>query len=731
VLEDPLSPDLTHSTAAGSAPGPDLITRWFLIAVALVGVLYAGFELTPSSYGVVLDQLGAPELGPVAGTARPMRSDEWSILTPYFQAAVRNRFQRVNEISFYREDLRNYEALPLADWGLIFKPQMWAFFLVSPAMAMSIFYALLMCAFLAGFHLLFRRLGAPSALAAAAAVMIYFSGFCQFWLTTFLPLFAGFPWIVLLVLRPMTWWKKALLCTWAFPVFVLSHAYPSMLLTLAWGALILILAFKPSLLRSPGDIAASSVGILAALVVTYAYFIDVIPIMTNTIYPGHRIGPPGTTPYFVALSEIFPFLTFQLDSFHNFIGENICEIGAVGSFLPLLTLCLTRYRALLKNRATRNALTVLLTGFIAITLWEIAPVPTWIGRILLWDTSLSTRWLFTSGFLLTLASVLIWSKKLISLHPFRLALFLLVGPIAGCLFKIGWMVHEGVSFDAAISICLADILLSGFALVAFHVSWLFPAGARAPLMLSTLALMNVYAFGKYNPMQPAGPIFQTPNTPIVQELRKVAGASPNGVVADSRFFGATLSGMGFRSVNHFLLAPKLADLRGYFPTMDKERFNEIFNRSAHIHLTEEPLPRVRYPYWIEAPLEAFLPVRSVRRLELGPKQRNACRQRSDGGIVQSLADHNKLMIEGWAPWKSETADQGIRVSSARALEPGSLSTITRPDIAERLQDYRFVKAGFKLQVSSADGKPLRPDEVALFAFGTANGETRLACCACP
>ncbi len=724
-------PDAAPLTAAVAKSGPDLVTRWFLFAVAMGGVVYAAFGLTPSSYGLVLQRLGAPELGPVAGSAREIRSDEWSITTPYFQAAVRNRFQRVNEGSFYREDLRNFEALPLADWGLIFKPQMWAFFLVSPATAMSIYYALLMCAFLAGLHLLFRELGAPAGVAAAAAVMVYFSGFCQFWWTTFLPLFAGFPWVVFIVIRPMSWWKKALLCAWVFPVFVLSHTYPAMLLTLAWGTLILILAFRPSLLRSPGDIFASAAGILAALAVVYAYFVDVIPIMSNTVYPAHRIAPPGTTPFLVALSEIFPFLAFRLDDFQHLTGENICEIGTVGSFLPLLTLCLTRYRSLREDRATRKTLMVLLAGFTAITLWEIAPVPAWIGRLLLWDTSVSTRWLFTSGFLLTLASLSIWSKNPISMHPLRIALFLLAGPIASTVLKIVWFIHKRESFEAAIEHTLPDIGLCVLALVVFHIAWLFPAAARAPFILGALALMNVFAFGRFNPLQPAGPIFQVPETPIVRELRKAADASPDGVLLDAQFLGSTLSGIGIRTINSYLFSPKAALFRRYFPAMDENRFNRLFNRSGHIQLTQDPMPNVPAVDMIAVPMEVFVPVRNQRRLVIGKAERNACLQPPDGGITQVSARDNGLMIEGWAAWRQESDAQGIRLLSARPLIPGFLSTITRPDIAERLQDYRFVKAGFKLQISSADGKPLRPEEVVLVAFGTSSGEKRLACCGCP
>ena len=143
----------------------------------------------------------------------------------------------------------------------------------------------------------------------------------------------------------MRWWLRVLICSWAFPAFVLSHVYPILLITLAWCALIVILAFRPSFLRSnPTSRAASGLaiacGTLVALAVVWGYYKDVIPIMRNTVYPGRHISPSGGTSIFVALSQIFPSLTFRFSDYQYFTGENICEIGAVGSLFPLLTLCL-------------------------------------------------------------------------------------------------------------------------------------------------------------------------------------------------------------------------------------------------------------------------------------------------------------------------------------------------------------------------------------------------------
>jgi len=124
-------------------------------------------------------------------------------------------------------------------------------------------------------------------------------------------------------------------------------------------------------------------------------------------------------------------------------------------------------------------------------------------------------------------------------------------------------------------------------------------------------------------------------------------------------------------------------------------------------------------------------VRNLRRLLPGPPQAGVCAQPS-GGFVDNVASEGAtLTIDGWAPWKAENGDQGLRLLSARPLQPGTLATTKRPDIAERLQDYGFVKSGFQLRISSTDGKPIRPEEVVLVAFGTENGEVRLACCGCP
>ena len=94
-------------------------------ALVLLGIVYVSQAWTPSSYAYVISYFDLPEMGLIAGEARPGRADEWGIATPLTQATVNNGFRRFNTTSFYQEDLRSVFSMPIRDWGLIFKPGMW------------------------------------------------------------------------------------------------------------------------------------------------------------------------------------------------------------------------------------------------------------------------------------------------------------------------------------------------------------------------------------------------------------------------------------------------------------------------------------------------------------------------------------------------------------------------------------------------------------------------------
>ena len=109
---------------------------WVMLLL-VIGIFYVSNTWTPSSYGGPIKYFGVSDRGIVAGTPRGHRSDEWGVATPLTQATVNNDFQRFNQTSIYKEDLRSVFSMPIYDWGMIFKPNMWGYLAFPPAYAFS------------------------------------------------------------------------------------------------------------------------------------------------------------------------------------------------------------------------------------------------------------------------------------------------------------------------------------------------------------------------------------------------------------------------------------------------------------------------------------------------------------------------------------------------------------------------------------------------------------------
>jgi hypothetical protein len=105
-----------------------------------------------------------------------------------------------------------------------------------------------------------------------------------------------------------------------------------------------------------------------------------------------------------------------------------------------------------------------------------------------------------------------------------------------------------------------------------------------PGLLLSAALSNALVYVPFNPLQQAGPIFAAHDTPLLRTLRAKQAAHPRQWLVDQRLTGAVAPGLGFRSVQHTLLAPQLAFFRERFPDIPPDQFNTIFNRTAHIVL---------------------------------------------------------------------------------------------------------------------------------------------------
>jgi hypothetical protein len=205
-------------------------------------------------------------------------------MTPLFQAAVNNDFHETNATSFYDETFRSFIGLPLLNWGLVFKPLVVPFFLVSPALAYSFYWGANAALMLVGWSVLLRTLGFSRTVAAFTSALLYLSPFVQAWSGPG-PQLSLFPWIVLVVVRIRSPGVLAGALAGLVPAWCISLFYLPGLPPLAFLAIALCLAFRPEVFRLQRLVPALA-GVGVGLAITIFYLSPVFEAFSNSVYPG-------------------------------------------------------------------------------------------------------------------------------------------------------------------------------------------------------------------------------------------------------------------------------------------------------------------------------------------------------------------------------------------------------------------------------------------------------------
>lgn len=592
-----------------------LAGRCLLAAVLGIALLYVALALTPSHYAVGLQMLGI-EAAPLAGEARPIRSDEWIVMTPLFQIAVLGEFATTNLISPYREPLKGFWALPILDWSLIFKPQLWGFWVLPPAYAYSLYFATLWVSFLAGYTILLRQLGASLWLAAAGSLALYCSHYVQVWWTSNAPTFAFAAWplvVFLLPLRPMV---KAPLLLWASAVWVFGYVYPPFMIPTGFGLAALLLAFRRDAITL-GNVTVGGIALLGLAAAFLAYYGDLIAIMSETVYPGQRFVGGGGFEESKILAHLLPYFTSMqfLPLLHGF---NECEVAVVATLLPLTILAFVKYSSVSACLRVNAVPVVIIVAALTMMLaWMMLPVPAQLGHLLLWSQVPPSRMAWGFGLLLTLAAVAIAARLEFTISWPRFAGFSLVLLGAWLASKVGFTaIWSSASED--IGKALLNSWFDWIAIVPFGIAALLAARKTAisrkpaPALFASAAISGLVTFGTFNPLQPAYLIFDLPETPFQERLRQQAQANPNGwaiepgnwAIAFGRY-GALLNGAGIPAINHTLMVPQLDFFRRVFPDLRADQFNYAFNRYAHIVPQEGSEPHSPFPDVVVVPIEPF------------------------------------------------------------------------------------------------------------------------------
>ncbi|MBZ9997322.1 hypothetical protein [Mesorhizobium sp. BH1-1-4] len=584
-------------------------TGWILlIGLLAVAAAYVGLALTPSHYAMGLRYLGS-DASPLFLSARPIRSDEWIVLTPLFQTAVRGGFSTFNQISPYHESLKGFWALPILDWSLVFKPQLWGFWILPPAYAYSLYFAVLWTAFLAGYTILLRQLGADLWLAAFGAGCLFCSHMVQVWWTSHGATFAFAPWPLIVFLLPIRPWLKLPVLFWACAVWVFGFVYPPFMVPAAFSLGILLLAFRRDML-TPVHVLVAVLAAVCLGISFVSYFGDLIQTMRATVYPGGRSTSGGGVDEMRLLAYLFPFFTTARFS-PLLAASNECEVAVVSTLLPMTILFFGSYRSFAETvRSNLAPFCIVGVGLIMMMAWMTLPIPSGIGKVLLWNNVQPGRMVWGFGLLLTISMVIFASKFTFVVTKQRVILFSLAMIAVWVLSKVGitqaWP-HSDIKTVEALKrgyfefIAMIPFIVGSVYFLYTHAS----AQHNARMLFCAAFISGAITFGAFNPFQQAFPIFNIPETPFLTSLREQEKTNPNGWAVVPGMYGALFSGAGVRAINHTLTAPKLQFFRRVFPLMPEPAFNDAFNRYAHIVPADVLEANSPYPDVAQVPITPF------------------------------------------------------------------------------------------------------------------------------
>ncbi|MGE8445450.1 MAG: DUF7657 domain-containing protein [Comamonas sp.] len=680
----------------------------FILIFLIAGIVYISNTWSPSSYAYFLKyHLGYEDIKPDFGEARPVRSDEWAVVTPMTQATVNNGFERFNKTSLYQEDLRINYGLPIADWGFVFKPTMWLYGWTNPAYAYSFHWFAIFSLFIAGYAFLFKRFGASNNTALLLSFSLYFTGFSQFWWNEKGPLVAMFPWVIIpFFLRIKPIWQL-LLFYYAAVAWLLTNLYPPVQISLAFVGFAILVLRLPKLFKLP-NLAFLLIFAMLAAATAALYHYDYLKATSATLYPGGRHLDGGGVPSRFWLSWFFPAINFSW-SYKDLIGINMSEIGSVGMYYYISILLVLNYRnfnILWNDPIHRKVFIGLSIAFAMQCAWMLLPIPANIGMILLWNNVQSVRMQFASGVTLTILAfytanvtgvVFSWQRLLAILITAAAGWLLLKYPIAPKRWE--------------------DLTFLPMVAIAYLVARKKPHLAHTSILMASL-IFGALFFGRFNPLQSAWPIFNLQDNLVVDYLRKQEKSNNNLLVAMD-LPGSTANGLGFRSLSHVTPVPHLDFWKKHFPELPEGEFNYIFNRYSHINPYPALHPSLRQADSLEVPINHFLKMKQA--LVVSSYSPDLQRQ---GFFSLEKTYEDAIVLNGWGGWQGEMAERALEIKIQPPLpQPIEWITMVRTDLPLNTDNEISALNGFRLTLSGNRGK--MPDCLSMIAVDKKTGERNL------
>lgn len=378
---------------------------------------------------------------------------------------------------------------------------------------------------------------------------------------------------------------------------------------------------------------------------------------------------------------------------HEALVDNVCSSSTAATFYATAVLFFLNYRNWPRERKNWLPLAVLGGVIVAMWAWLYLPLPEWVGMPLGWNRIKPSRMRFATGL-----GMLVMAAHAVRVMGLRFT-FLRWSLFATLLVGGAWFYKgpAGIPLQAA----WLDYVIIVPMLALLGVAYRWPHLNMRGGLMATCCVAAVLAFGNFNPLQSALPIFEPLRTDVTAVLDDIAEADPEHLIRDGGpFDGGMLNGRGYNSVAHFLNVPRLERFRELYPDLSPEESNFLFNRVA----TYLSSPDAAKPYQFNE-IGVVLPVGEAI-CAAGGRQVRMLQTHATGGGSESQVHRvsiagDTLLIHGEVPWQSFEAPQTLLVSAAQPLHDMQVETRASTAHAVAHRDAAYLCAQYVIRARLA------------------------------
>ncbi len=558
-----------------------VLARRFLLSLLAGLVLCTALGLHGSSvvmWSVVLreeETAGALLLG----KPQPVRSDEWLVWTPSALAQAEHEPPwPVENAVLGAGRSPQLMSLPVRHFTMLFRPQLWGFFLFDFAHGYAWLWSVKVFGLLGAMFLLIRRLADGDFwMGLLGSGWIFLSGYVQWWFSCppMLPeMLASWAIGIWCVLRIFDGPPRgvALAATTGLVFAAVNFAlcmYPPFQIPLAWVGLAVLggcvwqrRAEEESRVRWPaaaGWLGLALVGVAAVLVPVFIEMLPTLRMVAETSYPGARRATGGA----LDLGTLFLGLAGPLLSTAAFpeTRVNVCNAA---NFYPVWIAAALSLATGVAGRPWR-LLTPLLGAVLALAVFAICPLPAVIGQATLLRFSTEERCLLPIGIGGILLSVLALKSM----------------PVGACR-------KRGVVFVFAIGVAIFALVSAAEASPVFFQPWRLAVTAALAVALFGLYLWprkRVFAVALFAALAPTSLLVN----PLTIGVAPLTDSSAAGVIREIRrvdpqarwlaYEGANLSAfLAAQGVNVLSGSKTVPDLAFYRTLDPDQQALAIYNR---------------------------------------------------------------------------------------------------------------------------------------------------------